>query len=548
MRNRIRAISAIAVLGVAATACSGGSGKSSGGNAPTVGSSSATPTSLAPKPGGKLVVGLEAETDGFDPTKNRWAISAYEEASAVMDPLTVLGKDGKAHPYLAEAVTPNSDYTVWTIKLRPNIKFSDGDPLTADAVVTDLQAHQKSSLTGSAISNIDTISKTDDLTVTVKCKTPWVPFPTYLAGQIGYIFSPKMLTAADGSAHPVGTGPFILKEWVPGNHFIATKNPNYWQKDKGLPYLESVEFRPIIETQSRDNSLTAGTIDITQSSDPQMSQDLKGASGINLETDIENPGRNELSFIQLNTASPPLDDVTLRTALAYATDRKKYRDVIDFGVTHDATGPFTHKSDWAGPTGYPDFDLNKAKELVKEYTAKHGGVAPSFELGTTNSGRSLQGASLIQDMWKQAGITVSIKQVEQSQYILQALLGKLQAYAWRQFGEPDPDADVVWWSSQTANDIGKLSLNFARNKDPQVDADLQKGRSSPNDADRKAAYQDIAKQFAKDIPYLWISETAWQVASKKNVHGLGGYSLPDGAPYVDHPRGGFFFTSQLWVN
>ena len=151
--------------------------------------------------------------------------------------------------------------------------------------------------------------------------------------------------------------------------------------------------------------------------------------------------------------------------------------------------------------------------------------------------------SLLQDMWKQAGITVTIKQVEQSQFINLALLGKYQAYLWRQFGEPDPDADVVWWSSRTAAPIGSLSLNFARNKDPQIDADLEKGRTSSNEADRVAAYQDIAKQFAKDVPYVWLDETLWQVASKKNVHGILDWTLPDGSPGVDHTIGGLFLPT-----
>ena len=545
MRNRIRAASAVALLAVVATACGGGGGKSSGSSAST-GGSSTTPTSLTPKAGGKLVMGVEAEVDGFDPTKNRFDVTGLTYAATVFDPLTTIGKDNKVHPYLAESITPNADYTVWTIKLRPNITFSNGDPVNADAVVADLQAHQKSALTGLAITNIDTVSKADDLTVTVKCKTAWVPFPIYLAGQVGMVFDPKMLTDPQGSQHPIGSGPFVLKEWVPGNHFIATKNPNYWQK--GLPYLDSIEYRPIVEAQSRDNSLAAGTIDILHSSDPQTSQDLKGNNSVSMITDASSAGRAELGFVMLDTAAPPLDDVTLRQALAYATDRQRYVNVLDFGVNHDATGPFSHTSPWTGDTGYPSFDLAKAKDLVKQWSAKHGGATPSFELGTTNAGRSLQAVSLLQDMWKQAGITVTIKQVEQSQFINLALLGKYQAYLWRQFGEPDPDADVVWWSSQTAAPIGSLSLNFARNKDPQIDADLQKGRTSSNEADRTAAYQDVAKQFAKDVPYVWLDETLWQVASKKNVHGILDWTLPDGSPGVDHTIGGLFLPTHVWVS
>jgi len=147
-----------------------------------------------------------------------------------------------------------------------------------------------------------------------------------------------------------------------------------------------------------------------------------------------------------------------------------------------------------------------------------------------------------------AGVTVTIKQVEQSQFILLALEGKYNAYLWRQFGEPDPDADNTWWASAQAAPIGKLALNFARNKDPQIDADLLKGRSSTNEADRTAAYQDIARRFAVDIPYLWLGEAVWQVGTKKNVHGLFDWTLPDGSPGVDHTLGGLFLMSHVWVS
>jgi ABC-type transport system substrate-binding protein len=154
-------------------------------------------------------------------------------------------------------------------------------------------------------------------------------------------------------------------------------------------------------------------------------------------------------------------------------------------------------------------------------------------------------------MWKQAGLNVSIKQVEQSQFILNALQGSYQAYGWRQFGEPDPDADFIWWSSTTALPEGQLALNFSRNKDPQIDADLQKGRTSPNDADRVAAYQDIARRLAVDVPFIWTNEVVWQIAMKPNVHGVTTWTLPDGSPGVDHtlgiPSGGAFIMTHVWM-
>jgi ABC-type transport system substrate-binding protein len=539
----------VTTVALLAVSCGGSSNKSSGGGSSGGGSGGTTAADTGtPKAGGHLVMGTEAEIDGFDPTSNRWDVTGYMYALSVYDPLAAYGKDNKVHPYLAQSITHSADYRTWTIKLRPNVTFSNGDPLTSDAVVADLTAVKAAPLTGHVFDPMNNVTKVDDLTADVHMNEPWVAFPLYLTGQVGVVFDPKMLSDPNRSQHPIGTGPFTLKEWVPGNHFLAVKNPNYWQK--GLPYLDSVEFRPIIETTSRENSLLSGTIDVFHSSDPQTIVDLKGNTKVRTITDAGVAGEQEEHFIMLNTGKPPLDDPTLRQALAYATDRKKVVNVVDFGVLPDSNGPFgnTGSHYHAADTGYPNYDLTKAKSLVKQYEQKHGVSSVSFELGTTNTGRNLETVQLLQDMWKQAGITVTIKQVEQSQYILLALQGNYQAYDWRQFGEPDPDADFVWWSSSTAVPEGQLALNFARNKDPQIDADLQKGRTDPNDADRVLAYQDIARRFAQDIPYLWISETIWQIAMKPNVHGITTWTLPDGTPGIDHTVGGSFLMSHVWMS
>ncbi|MBV9663660.1 MAG: hypothetical protein JOZ37_06815 [Actinobacteria bacterium] len=543
-RFGLRFAAVVVILAMVLAAC-GKSKKSSSSTGTTAGSSSA---SAVPKPGGKLIMGMEAEVDGFDPTQNRMDVTGLTYGSLVYDPLATYGKDGKVHPYLASSIDHNADYTVWTVKLRPNVKFSNGDPLTADVVVTDWQAHQKSPLTSPAILNLKTVKKVDDLTVEYDMGGPWVAFPTYLTGQVGYVFNPKMLADLKSSPrNPIGTGPFILKEWVPNNHLIVTKNPNYWQQ--GLPYLDSVELRPILETQSRENSLKAGTIDIMHSSDVQTIKDLKDDKNVTSITDTNVQGEAEEHFIMLNTAKPPLDDVNLRMALAYATDRKKRIDTIDFGISPDSTGPFGNVgSPYHSDTGYPSFDLTKAKDLVSKYKAAHGNAPINIELGTTNVGRNLQDMSLIQSMWQAAGINVTIKQVQQSEYILNALNGAFQAYDWRQFGEPDPDADVIWWTSLTASPIGQLALNFSRNKDVQIDKLLLTQRVATDPANRKAALQAVAAQFAKDVPFVWLNETIWQIAAKPNVKGILNWTLPDGTPGVDHTIGGFFLLTHVGVN
>lgn len=540
-RRSIRLAALVAAVALVAAACGGGGKKDdNAGNSGAKSDAEAGP----PQAGGRVIMATEAEIDGFDPTKNRFDITGLTYAETVYDPLAVFGKDRKVHPYLAESITPSTDYTSWTIKVRSGVTFHNGDPLTADAVKANLDGHRVSPLTGPAVASIADVAKVDDLTVQVKMKEPWVAFPAYLTGQVGYVASPKTLADPNGSRNPIGTGPFKFKEWVPGNHFTATKNTAYWQK--GLPYLDEVEYRPIIEVTSRGSSLKAGTVDIIHTTDPDTIVSLRKDDKVAMIDDSKSEGEHEEAFFMLNTAKPPLDDVRVRKALAHATDRRKIVNTVYAGLLSDATGPFDENSPFHGETGYPEYDLDEAKKLVAEYEKEKGEIA--FELGTTNTAKNLQTVQFVQDMWKAAGITTTIKQVEQSQFILNALIGNYSAYLWRHFGAPDPDGDLVWWSSATAKPLGSLSLNFPRNKDPEIDAALQEGRRSPDEAVRKAAYQKVAKRFAQDVPYVWIGTALWAIGTDTNVHGVTTWKLPDGSDGLDTLLSGRFIMSHVWVS
>jgi peptide/nickel transport system substrate-binding protein len=535
-----RTAAGLAVLGGAPgllAACGGGG--SSGGATSTSGAGVSTAT---PKPGGSVTMAVESEVDGFDPTTNRWDPGGIVYARSVYDPLAAIAADGTVKPYLAQSITPNADFTLWTIKLRPNIQFHNGTPLDAAAVKANLDAQKASLLTGAAFTRIASVNVVDPLTVTVSMNAPWVPFPVYLAGQYqpGYIAEPSTLANKTAQQHPIGTGPFVFSQWVPGDHFTATKNPRYWRS--GLPYLDQITYKPIVDFQSRENSLKSGTVDMLHSSDLQNYVDLTANSSFVTVSDLHSTLEPDQSFFMINTAVPPVNDVRVRQALAYATDRQKYINVIDNGVPPQSTGPFVAGSPYNAPTGYPNFDLNKAKALVAQY-----GQPISVQLNVVNSPKNLEVAQLLQSMWKTAGIQSQINQVEQSQHILNALQGKYQINQWRQFAAADPDLNYQWWSANTAQPVGQLALNFARNKDPQIQQALDTGRSNPDPAARTSAYQTIAKQLGSDIPYLWLNRSVWIVAAKPTVMNFNGPSLPDGGKALGF-LGGEIWPTQIWLN
>jgi peptide/nickel transport system substrate-binding protein len=504
---------------------------------------SSTPGALArPRQGGSLKFATEAEINSFDPRVGAWDNTAYLYARTVYDPLFTQAADGSIRPYLAQSIAPNADYTQWTIRLRPGIRFHDGSPLDASTVKVNLDGVARSPLTGPFLLNMAGTRVIDPMTLLATMYTPWVPFPSYLTNVLGYMAGLKQLADTSGRAKPIGTGPYVFKEWLPGDHFTATRNPDYWRP--GLPYLDEITFRPIPDPRSRGNGLEAGDFDLMHSSDTQNVADFLGRRGFSQVNDLNSVlGEPDQNFIMLNTAVPPLNDLRVRQALAYATDQQRVIDTLYNGLTRPADGPFAPGSPYYGPTGYPPHDPNAARALVADYQGDVGPV--SFRFTSVNTLKGRQRNELLQAMWKDVGVQTEIVEVEQSPLIVDAITGSYQAMGFRQFNSPDPDANYPWWSSTTTAPIGKQALNFTRTRDPQLDAGLVAGRTQVDPQVRAAAYRLVAARLGALVPYIWIGPTVWIVAARGPVGGLGRATLPDGAA----ARGmisGVIWPSQLW--
>jgi ABC-type transport system substrate-binding protein len=538
----LKAAVGVAVVGSAPGLLAACGGSSKGGRATASG---AGVSSAVPKRGGRIVFAVESEVDGFDPTKNRWDPGGNMYGRTVYDPLAAVAADGSTKPYLAQSVTPNEDYTRWTITLRPNVTFHNGAPLDANAVKVNLEAQRASPLVGPAFTNVARVDATGPLTVVVAMKSPWVPFPAQLNGQYqaGYIVEPNTLLAGKAQSSPVGTGPFVFQQWVPGSHFTATRNPNYWRS--GMPYLDSIEYRPIIDPQSRENSLKSGTVDIMHSSDLQNYAALHGNSSFVTISDLSSSIEPDMTFCMINTAVSPVDELRVRQALAYATDRQRYINIIDNGIPPPSAGPYVAGSPYDAPTGYPSFNLTKAQSLVKQYESEKGRPL-SFQLAVLNTPKELERGKLLQAMWQKAGMQVQITQSEQSQYILNLLEGKYQVAEARQFAASDPDINYTWWSTSTVAPIGSFALNITRNNDPQIQRALDTGRTSNDPSARAAAYQEVARRLAQDIPYLWLDRGVWIVSARSSVQNFAGGTLPDGTRAVPLIFGEIWPT-QIWL-
>jgi ABC-type transport system substrate-binding protein len=531
-------------------ACSSGTGTGNPGAAKPTGSRDGI-TSASPKKGGSLTFGVEAEEQGFDPATGRFDETGVLYARTVFDPLTIIAQDGSVQPYLAKSVTPNPDYSVWTIGVRPGVKFHDGTTCDAAAIAGSIEHF----LTGElgitltpSLKKVGGITVTDPNTVTITLIQPWVPFPTYLTGGIGgqggYIVAPSMIADKNGGSNPVGTGPFVFDQWVPNDHFTSKRNPNYWMA--GLPHLDEITYKPIVDADSRSSALKAGTIDIMHIDVPEVILQYRDDASYGYVDDSQHVvGEPDMNFVMLNLSMAPMDNLKVRQAMAMAVDSKQYSKIVDKGVNAPTNQPFVAGSPYyATDSGYPAYSPSGAKTLVQE-VARETGKPVSFTLASTTSASSVQAAQFLQQQFQAAGMQVSLQQIQQADEINEALAGKFQALEWRQFAAVDPDLNYLWWSPTEI--FGTINPNFAQNKDPEMETLLQRGRQSTDPTVRAKAYQQIAQRLNKDLPYIWNDRATWAIVANSTVQNFNNPLTPAGGKAYGMIVG-TIWTPQIWLN
>lgn len=540
LQRSVRAAAGVGVVGGVPgllAGCGSTSGPSAkGGGTPGV-------SARSPKRGGALTFSVDAETDGFDPLTAQWAQGGIMYARTVFDPLAVAAADGTVQPYLAQAITPNATYDRWTIRMRPGVVFHDGEPCDAKAVATYLSAIVKG-ISGVTLQTISDVKAVNDSDVLVTMKEPWPPFPAYLTGQIGYVASPRQLSSPNASSQPIGTGPFVFKEWVRDDHFTATRNPHYWRA--GMPYLDTITFRPIVDSNAQEASLRSGGVDIISTNATTTMIQLRSSSSFAyLDDSRRTVGEPGVNIYLLNTQARPLDDLRVRQALAYATDIDKIVKVVYNGIGAPMRGLFQPGSPYYAPSGYSSYDLAKAKALVAAYRRQKGPV--SFTFSGTNDPLSQRQAQVVQAMWKDAGMAVQIKIRDDSTYINDVLEGKYQVGEWTNYAAADPDQNYIFWDSKYVSRPGSLAINFSRFADPTIDKALAVGRQSSNPTARANAYKTVSQQLSVNVAQLWVNRAVWAIVAKPTVENFANPTLPNGGKALPLVNGEIWPT-QIWLS
>jgi peptide/nickel transport system substrate-binding protein len=509
----------VALVGLVLAACGSSSSKSSGTT--TAGSTSAassagqsTTSTAAPKKGGTLTIIKSSEQPaGWDPA-NMLPVPSNTPTLvnfAVYDCLFYEDASLKLVPRLGTAMTTSDNGTTWTLKLRPDVKFSDGTPFDATAVQFNwkrMADPATKALTASVAQEIQSMNVVDPTTLQATLKAPDLFFDHRITENLAWIASPTALQSegANYGTHPVGAGPFLMTNWVVNSQYTFARNPNYWEP--GKPYLDQLILKVITDPATAYPTFKAGGANAVQMFDPQFVGQAE-TDGYNLTLGIATGGGWGIS---LNNSKPPFDNPLARQIVNQAVNRAQFNQARRNGDPIFAiTSLNTKDSPFYNPAiAPPQGDQAAAQKLVDQYVAQTGHPL-SFTLNSFNVGYISQDAQLLQAQFSQ------LKNVE-AKLNIEAVPQGIKDYT---VGNYEASTLPVRWSVPAIDMVSWFltgsSLNYARYSSPQVDALIKQLVSTTDVSAQKPLVDQISQTVLNDSPYVWFAQQVSALAIDKTV-------------------------------
>lgn len=468
-----------------------------------------------------LRIGLAEDPDALDPTMGRTYVGRIVFAS-LCDKLFDIDEKLNIVPQLALSHETSADGRTVTIRLRPGVRFHDGEPFDAAAAKFSLERHltMQGSFRRAEISQIDSVAVVDPTTIRLSLKTPFSPLIAQLTDRAGMMVSPKAATAMGdkfGNA-PVCAGPYRFVERVAQDRIVVDRFPDYWDKSKVT--IDRIVYRPIQDSTVRLANLKSGQLDLiertlaTDIADIEKDKRLKLAKGFEL-------GYQGVTMNLANgeKANNPLGkDARVRRALELSIDREAIDNVVFNGVQ-------SPNNQWVNPQNpyyqpkfpTPKRDVARAKALLAE-----AGVKPPLTLDfmVPNNPETRAVAEVMQSMAAEAGFDLKIRVTEFATSLNEAEKGNFQLYMLAWSGRTDPDGNIYSFASC------KGPLNYGKYCDAGLDALLDKARTVNALAERRALYEQVAAKWLAEGSVLYLYHRALLFAHSTRLEGF--RVMPDG--------------------
>lgn len=466
-----------------------------------------------------LRIGLNDEPDALDPTISR-AYTGRLVFAALCDKLFDVTPDLKIVPQLATGHEWAADSRSLVIRLRPGVRFHDGEPLNAEAVRFNIERHINTpgSFRKTEIGEIKSVDVLNDLTVRLNLSKPLVPLLAALTDRAGMMVSPRAARALGDKlgTRPVCAGPFRFVERVAQGKIAGERFADYW--DRAGVHLDRVEFVPITDSTARVASLRAGDLHMIERVSPSDLKELRADSRLKV-TGVPELGYQMIPFNVNNGPRSKVlgGDPRIRQALDLAVDRETLVKAV-------FNNEYIAGNQWVSPGSpyynarlpVPKRDVARARQLLREA----GQPNLAFTLVLPPERDRQEAAQMIQAMLAEAGITMSLQTQENVTMLQNGRKGDFEAYFTFWSGRPDPDGNV--FSFNTCNG----AQNDGRYCNAAADALLTKARQVADTGERKKLYDQATEMLARDVPrlYLWHRRVFTGFSTK--VQGFTPY--PDG--------------------
>src|ERR1700688_2373841 len=467
-----------------------------------------------------LRIGLAEDADILDPTLARTYVGRIVFA-AVCDKLFDIDEKLNIVPQLALSHETSADGKEVTIKLRPGVKFHDGEPLDAEAAKFSLDRHltMQGSFRKPELAALDHVDVVDPLTIKLVLKTPFSPLIAQLTDRAGMMVAPKAAKEAGDKfgQHPVCAGPYKFVERVQQDRMVFERFADYWNKDN--VFIDRVVFLPIVDSTVRLANLKSGGLDLIERVLATDIKDVRADSRIKLSAALE------LGYMGLTinigndkNKGPLSQSEKVRQALDLSIDREAINQVV-------FNGEFTPGNQWISPEHpyyqkafpVPKRDVAKAKTLLKE-----AGVAlpVSVDMMVPKGAENEAVAQVIQSMAAEAGFDLKIRVIEFATSFKQAQAGEFQVFQINWSGRIDPDGNsyVFLHTKAPQNDGGYTN--------PEVDKAFEDGRLTSDPAQRKAIYEKMTKILLEEEPIIYLYHRQLLFAHTTKLEGF--KPLPDG--------------------
>jgi peptide/nickel transport system substrate-binding protein len=467
-----------------------------------------------------LRIGLAEDPDILDPSIGRTYVGRIV-FSAFCDKLFDIDEKLNIVPQLALSHETSADGKEMTIKLRPGVKFHDGEPLDAEAAKFSIERHMTlpTSFRKSELASVDHVEVVDPLTIKLVLKTPYSPLIAQLTDRSGMMVSPKAAKEAGDKfgLHPVCAGPYKFVERIQQDRMVFEKFADYWNKDN--VHIDRVVFLPIIDATVRLANLKSGGLDLIERVLATDIKDVRADPKLVLST------APELGYLGLTVnigndkAKGPLSQsAKVRKALDLSIDREALNQVV-------FNGEFTPGNQWVSPT-HPYYqksfpiqgrDIAKAKALLKE-----AGVSLPVTVDyMVPKGTEYEAvAQVVQSMAAEAGFDIKVRVVEFATTFKQSQAGEFQIFQINWSGRIDPDGNsYIFMRSKAPQNDGGYS-------NPDADKLMEEARAISGFDERKAIYEKLTRVLLTDLPIIYLYHRTLLIAHTKKLDGY--RQMPDG--------------------